>query len=216
MGKIRVLSVVPYAGLNETIRKAAVEYPEIDVDVLDGNLDSAVEQIQKIGVSQYDAIISRGGTAAAISEHVSIPVIKIGISVYDFMRAIKLSENFSGKKAIVGFPSITQIATKIVDDFSLMDIGIFTIQKREEIDSLYDKLSAEGYRTIIGDVFAYDNVKDLSLNAVLLTSGYESVINAFEETVHLFNNLQYYQKQVKVLQKAFHQIEQKSFRYLIL
>ena len=130
MEKIKILAVAPYSGLNELISEVAGRYPELEVETLDGNLDIAVEQLSKVTISQYDAIISRGATASTIAKLVSIPVVDIGITVYDFMRAIKLAQNFSGKCAIVGFPSITEMAEKVIRDFTFSHAGIFTIHER--------------------------------------------------------------------------------------
>lgn len=208
MEKIHILSVSPYTGLNEIIMNVARDYPEIEVDLVQGNLDSAVEEIQKLGISQYTAIMSRGGTAAEMAKYFKIPVINISISIYDFMRAIKLSDNFTGKRAIVGFPNITKIAEKIIKDFSLTAIDIFTINQREEIGTLYEKLIKDEYRTIIGDVYACDSAKPYLLNTVLLTSGYESVINAFEEIIHLTKSQRYSQQQILLFQKIIQQSNQ--------
>ena len=209
MEKVNALVVAPYHGLNELIKRVEKDYPDIAVEILTGNLDTAVEEIKRIGVSRYDVIISRGGTATAISQHVSIPVINVGISVYDFMRAIKLSKNFSGKTALVGFANITEIAEKVVGDFLPSEVDIFTIHNRSEIDTLYRTLISKGYRTVIGDVFACDSARDFNLNTILLTSGSESVIKAFEETRHICNNLYRYQVQIKLLQTALRHTEDK-------
>ena len=209
MEKIKLLAVAPYSGLNELISEVAGRYPELEVETLDGNLDIAVEQLSKVTISQYDAIISRGATASTIAKLVSIPVVDIGITVYDFMRAIKLAQNFSGKCAIVGFPSITEMAEKVIRDFTFSHAGIFTIHEREEIGALYQNLLARGYRTVIGDVFACDSAKSTSMNTVLLVSGKEGVIKVLEQTIHLCSCLQKSQFQLKLLSEASYRCEEK-------
>nr|PZN07078.1 MAG: propionate catabolism operon regulatory protein PrpR [Caldicoprobacter oshimai] len=132
----------------------------------------------------YDAVISRGGTARLIEQVTDIPVVDISLSVYDILRAIKLAENYQEKYAIVGFPSITSSAYMLCDLLQYK-IDIFTIHSEEEVRSLLTKLRAQGYHMVVCDMVSYTEAKSLGLNAILITSGVESIQDALDRAVKI-------------------------------
>ena len=73
------------------------------MDAYVGDLSHGKELVLRHIGENYDAIISRGGTAQLIKEVTEIPVVEISLSVYDILRAIKLAENYQERYAIIGF-----------------------------------------------------------------------------------------------------------------
>lgn len=205
---MRVLVISPYKGLKESIISIARSYPELEIETVGGNLDDAIVQINKLGFLQYDAIISRGETAKLLSKKVSIPVINIGISVYDFARAIKLSVAFEGKAAIVGFPYITKAAETLVSEFQ-QKIDIVTCNERKDIHEILDTLKVKGYKTVIGDVFACQHADERNFNSILLTSGKESIVRALEETIFVCRSIEESQKKISILKNIINNQNEK-------
>lgn len=183
MKKIKVMVIAPYEGLKESVMALAPVYRDkLDITVTLGDLSSgalAAKDAERMG---YDLVISRGGTAEMIGNNVSIPVINIDISGYDYMRAIKLAENIHGPKAFVGFSYITERA-RSVNNLLQTDVDIFTVYNQDEIAPLLKKLTGQGYELIIGDVATCREAKELDINNLLLISGEESIIDAFESAI---------------------------------
>ena len=180
MKKIRVMVIAPYEGLKESVMAVAPAYKDrLDITVTLGDLSRGTLVARDAEKKGYDVIISRGGTAEMIGKSVSIPVINIDISGYDYMRAIKLAENIHGPKAFVGFSYITERA-RSVNNLLQTDVDIFTIYSQEEIAPLLKKLTGRGYELIIGDVATCREAKELDINNLLLISGEESIIDCLD------------------------------------
>lgn len=181
MKRIKVIVIAPYEGLKETVTAVAQGYREqLEVHAILGDLTTGTVLAREAERKGYDVIISRGGTAEMIRKNVSIPVINIDISGYDYMRAIKLAENIQGPKAFVGFSYITERA-KSVNNLLRTDVDIFTIHTQEEIAPLLKELTGKGYVLIIGDVATCREAREMDINNLLLTSGEESIIDAFDD-----------------------------------
>lgn len=180
MKRRKVIVIAPYEGLRETVLSVAEEYrDQLEITAVLGDLTTGTALAQEAEQKGCDVIISRGGTAEMIRKNVSIPVINIDISGYDYMRAIKMAENIQGQKAFVGFSYITERA-RSVNNLLRTDVDIFTIHSQEEIAPLLKELTGKGYVLIIGDVATCREAGEMDINNLLLTSGEESIKDAFE------------------------------------
>lgn len=181
---IKVLGIAPYEGMKTIMLNLAKERYDIELDVFVGDLKAGVEIVYANAQSNYDVIISRGGTADLIEQATHIPVIEVTLSVYDILRAIKLAENYADRYAIVGFPAITASA-HLLCDLLQYKIDIFTIHDEGEVQSTLEDLKNQGYRMVLCDMIANTTAKRLGLSAILITSGGENITNAFDQAVKL-------------------------------
>lgn len=182
--KIKVLGIAPYEAMKHMMEKLARKRPQMELDVYVGDLKKGVDIARSNLQSNYDVIISRGGTAEMIGKVTHIPVIEISLSVYDILRAMKLAENYSDKYAVVGFPSITSSA-HLLCDLLQYKIDIVTIHNENEVESTLRELKKNGCRMILCDMIANTTAKRLGLNSILITSGSESIENAFDQAYKL-------------------------------
>lgn len=182
--KIRVLGIAPYDGMKTIMQKVAEERTDIELDVFVGDLQKGLEIARSNFRSNYDVIISRGGTAELIKAATHIPVVEAELSVYDILRAIKLSENYADRYAIVGFSGITANA-HLLCNLLQYNIDIFTIRSQDEVQDTLTDLKSKGYRMVLCDMIANTTAKRLGLNAILITSGIESISSAFDQAVKL-------------------------------
>ena len=183
-GNIRILGIAPYEGMKSIMQKLARERQDIDLTVYVGDLHKGAEIARKNFHEDFDIIISRGGTAELIGDITQLPVIEISLSVYDILRAIKMGENFASRYAIVGFPSITGSA-RLLCDLLQYKVEICTIHSEQEVKEVLLSLKKKGYRMVLCDMIANTTAKRLGLNAILITSGNESISNAFDQAVKL-------------------------------
>ena len=183
--QIKILGVAPYEGMKTMMQRLAAERDDIDLTVFVGDLNEGVEIARQNFQRNYDVIISRGGTAEMISEITSIPLIEINLSVYDILRAIKLAENYSDRYAIVGYHGITSSA-QLLCDLLQYKIDIFTIHNVNEVESILKNLKEQGYHMVLCDMITKTTAKHLGLNAILITSGDESILSAFDQAEKLY------------------------------
>jgi len=111
---MKVLIIAPYEGLKELVNTISPGFPDMEVSIEDGNMHQGLRFLKLYEKEQYDVILSRGETAALLRKQTDIPVLDIGISSFDIMHAILLSKNFSGKAALIAFPSIAEAARRHV------------------------------------------------------------------------------------------------------
>lgn len=185
--KVRILGIAPYEGMKTIMQKIAEERDDVQLDVFVGDLQQGVDIARSNAYGDYDIIVSRGGTAQMIAQSTHTPVVEIGLSVYDILRAIKLSENYVQNYAIVGFPGITENA-HLLCDLLRYDIDIFTIHDQNEVQDTLLDLRSKGYRMVLCDMISTTHAKRLGLNAILITSGMESISAAIDQAVKLSNS----------------------------
>lgn len=184
---IRLLGIAPYENMKPLMLEVAKEYEDIELTVFVGDLQQGVELARRNFCNDYDAIISRGGTAAMLRERLDLPVIEIPISPFDIMRAMKLAENVSDHYAIVGFPNITASA-QVLCQMMQYKIDIYSIQSVEEVEPTLISIQGKGTRAILCDMVAHTTAMRLGLDVVLITSGAEGIRSAFEEALRLHRN----------------------------
>lgn len=187
MEKVRILGIAPYSGLQIKMSEIASRRDDIELNVYVGDLAQGAEIVRRTQDFQYDIIISRGGTAELIRQETNKPIVEISLSVYDILRALKLSENYSGRHMIVGFPSITNVA-HLLCDLLHYDIEITTIHSTEESENVIKSLKEKGYRMIICDMVTHTLAQQNGLNAILITSGEESIESAFDQAVRIYQS----------------------------
>lgn len=188
MKKIKLLAIVPYEGLAEMVGTVAKKYEDIvETAIRVGDLQRGLDCGLQAERDGYDVVVSRGGTAELLLRNLSVPVVNIEVSGYDYMRAIKMATAIPGLKAIVGYSSITNHARSVAVLLDA-DIRIETVQSPEEIQQRLKSLIAANCGLVIGDVATYRVAREMGMNAMLITSGEESITSAFETSVWLMRS----------------------------
>lgn len=212
MQKIKILAVAPYEGMAETIASIAGARDDVELTVQTGDLDTGRKIAVQLAHKNYDVIISRGGTAELIRSTVEIPVIDISISGYDILRAVKLAENYTGKFAIAGFSAITDSA-RVLCDLLQYDIDIITFTCEEDAVPALRAARKKGCTLVLCDMTGSNAAKKLGMNAILISSGTESIEAAITEAVKLVRSSLYVHKQKDLFQALLTWEEQEFLIY---
>ncbi len=206
--RLRALAVIPYEGLKALMQKVCeTEFPQIDLTVLVGNWKEGVDLAQRNFHEGFDVIISRGGTALLLQNKVNLPVIEIPLTALDILRAQRLTDGLSNRYAIVGFPNMAQNAIALNKLFNQdMDIYAYSLpedpnQQPEDLYKLLEQLRDKGYRAILGDKAAADAAQALGLNAVMLSSGIESIREVFNSALQLCGSIRELRNANQLLKK---------------
>ncbi|MBU8568249.1 PrpR N-terminal domain-containing protein [Virgibacillus pantothenticus] len=157
----------------------------IDVHIEVANLEEGVKLAQTAEEDGYELIISRGGTATMIQEKVSLPVVPIDVTGYDMLRVFTLIKEMNNKVALLGFANISRGAATLCDILEF-NVKMITIQSRDEVKRHLLELKQAGYSVVIGDVVTVQEAKQIGLRGVLITSGKEALMDAFEEAKRLY------------------------------
>ncbi|MGP4061107.1 PrpR N-terminal domain-containing protein [Halobacillus sp. H74] len=198
---IKALLIAPYQGLAEIAKNYKDVDPHLKVDVKSGNLEDGVGIAKQAEADGYDLIISRGGTASLIEEKVKVPVVDIKVSGYDILRILTLLRGTNGKAALVGFANISRGASTICSILD-MDVRTITITNSDEVTEKLEELKADGFSVVIGDVVTVHEAEKTGLQGILITSGKEAVLEAFDEAKRLYHLLQKMQTQAGIFSDA--------------
>lgn len=134
----------------------------------------------------FDAILSRGATAAFIDRAVSIPVVPIPISPFDLIQSLSKLETENRSIAFFNY----QRKIYGLDDIERMfrcRIHAYTFLNQKDIENGVEDCKAKDISTVIGGTVATSLACSMGMNGVEISSGEESVYRAFIETVKLVN-----------------------------
>ena len=208
MKKYKFLGIAPYEELKKSMATVEKQFDSFDIDIYTADLEKGQILAKQLANQQYDAIISRGGTANFIQQVVDIPVIDVSISLYDILGAIRLAHNYTDHLAIVGYSSITE-AAHLICDILQYTIKIVTITADSDTEQILDDLRQENYEMILCDVVTNKIALKKSLNTILITSGFESIKHAYRQAIELVNHLEHYKHRLKIQEEIFSKQSQK-------
>lgn len=183
--KVRVLGIAPYEGMKTLTASLAQEYPELDLALFVGDLEQGLKIAKSNFYGNYDVILSRGGTAEILRKNLSVPVIDIEISVYDMLCALKLSNGFAGKTALVSFTDLAD-HTRQLRGLLDFDIDIYPIESLDALEPVFQLVQQGNYHSVLCDAIADTAAKKVGVNSFLITSGIDSIRRALDQTRLLF------------------------------
>lgn len=181
----RILLIAPYEEFQALAVQIAREFPGVKVESFIGNLDSALDYLQNIPLSEYDAVVSRGGTASELRQVLQIPVIEAEVSVYDMLRSLKIADASRKRFAVVGYQNIIETARTLCQILNYTQVKICEVTQ-ETVDGCVQQLVESGIQLIIGDVVTTEATGRLGFQSILVTSSADSIRKAFR-TALLFS-----------------------------
>ncbi len=184
-GSVRILAIAPYEGMKEQLLETAREFPEVEMVVIVGDLDVGLNLTMNRLQSDYDVLLSRGGTAKLLRQFLTLPVVEIKISGNDILRALKLANAHYGRSAVVGFPNITHEMEKL-QGLLPYPIDTYPINNTEEALAILDRLTNSDYAALLCDMVTHTAASKLGLNTFLITSGAESIREAIQSALFIY------------------------------
>jgi propionate catabolism operon transcriptional regulator len=197
--KIKTLVVAPYPGLVELMTSLKAELIDFDITVIQGDLSEVLPMLNGFHDEAFEMIISRGGTARLLRQHSHLPVIDIQVSGFDILRILMLVKGYQSKMKMVGFPNIIE---GFVSVSGLMDVNIpyAVIQHENEVDEVLQSAKTDGFKIIVGDTITIKKAADNGLQGVLITSGRESVLEAFAQAKQIYKISERYKQKNQVFE----------------
>jgi len=186
--KLKVLGIAPYEGLKTLMEIAKEEYPNIQLDTFVGDLDLGFSIARKNFHNNYDAVISRGMTAKLI-HNLPIPVIDIEISLYDLLCACRLANTETTKTAVVSYTDMTEMISSL-QSVTGYRVDNYTVKSVVDAESILNGLQNQGYEAFLCDMVVDGMARQLGMNSYLITSGPDSIHNAFKQVLKTCENLE--------------------------
>lgn len=178
--------IAPYKKMGELFSEICQEFNK-KIIIKIGDLEEGARQAVELEEQgEIDVLISRGGTAIAIKRKVTdLPVVEVQVSGFDLIRALHQARQETNKVAVVGFYPFTY-GIKGLGDIMNIDIEILTLEKNWYEDTLYvekklKEIKMQGYNCVVGDNISVKVAKQLGMNAFLIRSGKEALMQSILE-----------------------------------
>lgn len=187
--KIKTIVIAPYPGLSELTLSLQNELQEFEIVVEHGDLSRVLPLIGRIHSEGYDVIISRGGTARLLQSHSYLPVVEIPVSGFDILRILTLVKGYNAKCEMIGFPNVIE-GFMSVSSLMEVDISYTVLHQESEAAAALADAKARGVQVVIGDSITVKMAAESGLQGVLITSGKESLMEAFSRAGQLHKSAQ--------------------------
>lgn len=183
--QINVLAIAPYRAMARQLETISRDFPEIKLTVHVGDRKEGIELAKENFHSNFDAILSRGGTATLLHEAVSLPVIEIETSSFDLLSVLNLADVPHNHVAIIGYPNIIRTCNKLCELFKY-DVDVYEITSEDKIYKEFPDIVDKNYDAVIGDVAGYTCAHKHGIRSYLITSGDNSIRKAFQNVRMLY------------------------------
>lgn len=187
MRPVRILGIAPYEGMRVLMEQIALDMPDVTLTAFVGDLEPGVAIAQRYTYSDFDVVISRGGTAQRIREVTTLPVVEIELTLYDIIRIVKLAAAGGKKCAIVGFPSIVKNAA-FLSEVLQFQADLYTIHNVQEAREAMAKLKENNCNLVLCDMVSQSVSQEYGIPAMLIASGSESITAAILQAVSFARN----------------------------
>jgi len=186
----KICLVATYRELVELAEELKAEL-NLPIDIVQGDLEAGTRLAVKAEKAGAKIIVSRGGTASMIRQHVSIPVVEIRVTGNDVFRAIypvsgpeRVLGILGYRNAVMGCRSAAQIL-----GLSIHEIILVMEDGKTDWDGVRSRvkqlIEEQGVNTFIGDTSVVTHLNFPELDVRLITSGRESVMPAVEEALNI-------------------------------
>lgn len=160
-----------------------------DLEIIDGNVKTAVQNVKPYIEKGVDAIISRGGTAIALMKaYPQIPVVAIQIEATDILKALR---NIPAGTRI-GFISYSEIIYQyktLEEILGVQKIKFFRLFHLGDEDKLIEKYvcdaKEQGIEVLIGSIHVRQYARKYHLGFVFLESGKGAILRAIREAASM-------------------------------
>lgn len=203
--KIKTIVIAPYPGLFELALGLKDELTDFDLSVEHGDLSRVLPLIDRIHAEGYDMMISRGGTAKLLRQHSSLPVVEIPISALDMLRILTLAKGYNAKCEMIGFSNIIE-GFMSVSSLMEIDISYKVIEHEREVGAALGDAKSRGVQMVIGDSITVRMAVEYGLQGVLITSGVESLKEAFFRAGQIYKSAQKLNVKNKMYQAMLSQL----------
>lgn len=181
----KILFIVPYDAIQQEVEEAIKCYRPKGISIEATNV-IGVEDTKKLNIDIYDLIIARGITYATIKHmHPTKPIVEIGVTGFELIRAIGEAKNLYNPKkiAVVGWKDMIHTVKELGE---LCDIEIICHFVESDIDAkmVIKELKKLGVEVIVGGLMACNAADMNQLPCVFIKTVKETVEKSVIEAIN--------------------------------
>ena len=187
--------VSPLKNLSRDAERVLTKYNrKAKISVLNASLSDTESVTAFLEENTPDIVISRGGMVWLLESKISQPVVEIKTSAYDILDALSPYLGTTKNIGVIGFRSVIDGCMKIARMLNL-EITEFIIDEMVEpciknaYDIFNDYTDKNTLDIIIGDAIYSSYFKNNTHNFIPFNSGTESIENAINEAIRLYQVL---------------------------
>lgn len=179
------ISVLSYSTLSQLVHTVASEFADrADIDVTEVVLDHALALGKEIERNrQTDVIITAGANTVLLRSALSLPVVTIKVTGFDFLQALQRARKISDRIGVGVFREKFDVLEK-VKDLLQVHISQQPYETREDAQESFRRLREDGYQVIVGSSLVVELAERSGLTGILIYS-LESVRQAFEDAIQI-------------------------------
>ncbi len=166
----------------------ASDYP---ARVYQGDLQEGVKAARRAISEGAKIIISRGGTARLIRQELDVEVIEVEASMQRALSYVYKETDASTKIAITGFKQLIDLVEPVCSILG-RNFRSFELRNRMSFQSQMDKVFKWHPDVVIGDAVAVQWANSRNVEAHLIESSMETIVDAFERAMLVYKNLSQY------------------------
>ena len=177
-----VVVIAPIQSLADHASAIVAEAGFDNVQVLLGNLTEGVEVARQAIAAGARIIVSRGGTYDLIAAEVSIPVVEIKVTAFDWIESLtRLKQQGSpGLVGIVGHRNIIAGADVVAAALGLNAVAV-AVDARSDVAAEVDRLIGSGVTAFVGNSQVESAARQRNCSAIWVQSGRRSIFDAIHE-----------------------------------
>jgi transcriptional regulator with PAS, ATPase and Fis domain len=164
---------------------AASNYP---AKVYLGDLHQGVKAARQALAEGAKIIISRGGTARLIRQELGVEVIEVEASVQRTLAYVYKETSEETRIAVAGFEPLINLVAPVCEVLG-RTYRSFELKERASFQAQMDRIGRWNPDVVIGDAIAYHWAQARGLDAYLIESSMETLLDAFERAMLVYNNL---------------------------
>ncbi|EAX47144.1 sigma54 specific transcriptional regulator, Fis family [Thermosinus carboxydivorans Nor1] len=181
----KIAFIAPYPELAILAREVCGEKYS-DVAIFYGLLENGLICAQKALSEGFQVIISRGGTANLIRNHIGIPVVEVRVTGYDILRTFSEFIGTNKTIGVVGYRNVVEGCRSVSQMLGIPLREMLTLNnERPDWEVMRAYLQAQLERTpvdvVVGDALVVSKLLLEVREVRLIMSGAEAVCEAIEE-----------------------------------
>ncbi|CAI9414498.1 Anaerobic nitric oxide reductase transcription regulator NorR [Pleomorphomonas sp. T1.2MG-36] len=183
--------VIAFIAPHERISIAAqsiVEASGYPAKVYLGDLQQGVRAARQAMAEGAKIFISRGGTARLIRQELGVEVIEVEASVQRTLAYVYKETSETTRIAVAGFEPLINLVAPVCDVLG-RTYRSFELREKASFQTQMDRIGKWGPDVVIGDAIAYHWAQARGLDAYLIESSLETLLDAFERAMLVYNNL---------------------------
>lgn len=179
--KPKILVTSPYPKFTDLFKKISRE-KHLNVTIIEAVLEKAADLVcEEVKKSDYEVIVSRGGTAAAIRNVIDIPVVTAEFNDFDMLRALWKAKALGGKIAYMNSAYREVYEFDELMDIMGIDVQQYTYRNTEEFVSQFKRAAGDHIKVVLsGAEWGQQLAQSNGMHGIVIYSSLRSVTQALE------------------------------------